>query len=99
MEKPEMRSEISIIVVLPEENAIRIMSTPDSLAEVEPYGLLYKKENDEFILTVDPRYNLEEVVRYIMSLSKQRPSEIRFWMPSRGYLGLHATLDQMEKEQ
>lgn len=67
MKKPIMKKEVAVDTVATSVRAITFYSTQDASIEFEQFGRLKPLEGyrDEYLLIVDARFDLQEVLAYI----------------------------------
>lgn len=95
MDKPQMKREVSIQCVLPENNAIRFNATPDSVDVIAEFGEITRSSDGEIYLRVDARFDFWEVVCYFADLYEQAKNAVNIWLPSYGFMGTNVTLAEI----
>ena len=70
MDRPRMKCEMAIGYSIKEQRFISVHATRDAAAQLEGFGTIYNDGNGKYSLTVDPRYDFDEVMAWISSYGK-----------------------------
>jgi hypothetical protein len=68
MDKPAMKREVAIRDVLPITKTLYFFASQDALSDLEEFGMIRRLPvlgNNVYELLVDPRFDFDEVVRWI----------------------------------
>ena len=65
MSKPTLKSEVAIDMIFPAGCFITLYATTDAASEFSEFGDIHAEGKDRYHLSVDARYDFDEVVAYI----------------------------------
>lgn len=68
MDKPKMKREVVIRDILPISKALYLFASKDALQDFEEFGTiqpLLSLGDNCYMLTIDPRFDFDEVIAYI----------------------------------
>lgn len=72
MSKPQPKKEVAILHVMPTARCITMNASSDAARDFAEFGVMHFYENNgQYWLTVDGRYDFDEVVEYISNYDRK----------------------------
>lgn len=72
MEKPKIKRELAIMSAFKNSYTIFFYATPDTASSIKEFGKVAFYGNDLYDITIDRRFDFDEVLNYIKSLGESQ---------------------------